>query len=123
MTKSGDPAQLKTVFPTAEGVLWRDEMAIAISKLEWEKELKALTASFVSRLKKRIQNLEKEVNEKNWAEVSKQAHQIAGAAASYGFDSVADEARAIETSALSDPSFDFTFHLQKIQTAMERYWG
>lgn len=97
-------------------------MEISISQEEWARELEKLTSQFVVRLKDRVRELSVLIENRQWEEAAKKAHQIAGSTASYGFKSVAKEAREIERDALKQSPERVKKNVENIYSLMEKYW-
>jgi len=67
-------------------------------------EFEALLQRFVAGLPDRLRQLDAAIQQLNWDDVARLAHQIKGAGGSYGYPSIAEEASRIEQLALSQKS-------------------
>jgi HPt (histidine-containing phosphotransfer) domain-containing protein len=69
------------------------------SRLGDDPDLGDLVGEFVAELPTRIAALEAEAHSNNWPQVTRFAHQLKGAAGSYGFDALTPYARDLEAAA------------------------
>jgi len=69
-------------------------------------EFEALLQRFVGGLPDRLRQLDAALEQPNWEDVARLSHQIRGAAGSYGYPSIAEEAWKIEQISIGDKSQD-----------------
>jgi len=74
------------------------EIAPIYSQLADDPDLHELVKMFVEEMPTRIERLTKEFCEKNWDDLKNLAHQLKGAAGSYGFGEVTPAAEKLEHS-------------------------
>lgn len=72
------------------------------SRLGDDPDLGELVTEFVAELPDRIATLEAEASRSNWAQVTRFAHQLKGAAGSYGFDALTPYAKNLEAASRDD---------------------
>ena len=72
-------------------------------------EFEALLQRFVAGLPDRLRQLDAAVQQCNWEDVARLSHQIRGAAGSYGYPSIADEAWRMEQIATGQKSQGLCF--------------
>ena len=71
------------------------------SALAADPDLGDLVAMFVDEMPGRIHNLETHARDRNWRELARRAHQLKGAAGSYGFGEITPSAARLEHAARS----------------------
>jgi len=72
------------------------------SRLGDDPDLGELVVEFVAELPGRIATIEAEASRSNWAQVTRFAHQLKGAAGSYGFDALTPYAKNLEAASRDD---------------------
>ena len=72
------------------------------SRLGDDPDLGELVVEFVAELPGRIATIEAEASQSNWAQVTRFAHQLKGAAGSYGFDALTPYAKNLEAASRDD---------------------
>ena len=76
------------------------------STLGGDPDLGELVEMFVDEMPGRIQKLQTQGSERNWEALAVSAHQLKGAAGSYGFDQVSPYAADLESAARNPDSED-----------------
>ena len=84
-------------------------------------ELQEIVADFVGELPRRIESMRESHREGSWESLQTLAHQVKGAAGSYGFDPVTPVAGALEFAARDRaPEMEIEKAITELQTLVER---
>jgi len=76
------------------------------SRLGTDPDLAELVELFIQEMPGRISVLESEAESSNWQQLTRTAHQLKGAAGSYGFDAITPYAARLERAAKEDSQED-----------------
>jgi len=99
-------ATIRRHLPSSGAADRSDDRPPVVSTLEGDAGLMALLDTFVAGLPERVADLERSVAAGDLDSIGKQAHQLKGTSAGYGFAGISEAAAALETSARSRPAVD-----------------
>ena len=73
-----------------------DSVQPIYSQLACDPEIADIVDMFVSEIPGRVEKMLRQLNEKNWDELQRTAHQLKGSAGSYGFEPLSPSAHRVE---------------------------